>query len=125
MKTSILKNGIALSNQVFQTFGNGNYQYLNDFLIKNLIDDTENNKIISQILVDLNNVDGGGPIVILKTLQSHFTDKLKNGKIDLSYELKLEWGCSAIKKDLIKHEIFDFELDDTKQLLFLYLFIPN
>ncbi|OAQ40443.1 hypothetical protein A5893_05705 [Pedobacter psychrophilus] len=125
MKTSIIQNGISIFNKDYQTFKNGNSKDLNNLMTKNFIDNPENNKIISQILVDLNDKDGGGPIANLKTLEAHFIDDFKKGKVNFAYELKLEWGCSAIKKDLIKHEIFDFELDNEKQLLFLFLFIPS
>lgn len=124
MKTSIIKNGIAVFDKDDHTLKSDDNQDLNNFLTNNFIDNLQNNKAISQVLIDLNNTDGGGPIVNLKTLDAHFIDDFKKGKVSFTFELKLEWGCSAIKKDLIKYEIFDFELDDKKQLLFLFLFIP-
>jgi hypothetical protein len=124
MKTSIIKSGILFSDNDYQHIEKGDTKSLNKLLYRYIIEDPENNKTVSQVLVDLNNTDGGGPIAILKSLEANFIQDHLYGKINFAYELKLEWGCSAIKKDLIKHEIFDFELDEEKRLLFLFLFIP-
>ena len=123
MKTSIIKSGISFSDNDYQNFQKGDAKSLNKLLYRYIIEDPENNKAVSQVLVDLNNKDGGGPIVHLKDLEADFIQDHLYGKINLAYELKLEWSCSAIKKDLIKHETFDFELDKEKKLLFLFLFI--
>jgi hypothetical protein len=124
MKTSIIKNGILFSNKDYQNLKKGDPKILNKLLYRCIIDDTENNKDVSKVLEDLNNTDGGGPMVILKGVEANFIQNHLYGKINFAYELKLEWGCSAIKKEFIKHEVFDFEVDDENKKVFLYLFIP-
>ncbi|MBK0382837.1 hypothetical protein I5M32_07675 [Pedobacter sp. SD-b] len=123
MKTSIIKNGISFSEKDNERLKCGSLD-LGKFLFKYTIDNPEVNNAVSQVLVDLNNTDGGGPMAILKSLEPHLIKDDRYGKVNFAYELKLEWGCSAIKKELLKHETFDFEINHEKRLLYLFLFIP-
>lgn len=124
MKTEVIAGGISFLKNDYEAVLDKK-KFINDFLLKYLIQRQNANQQISLLLEDLNKADGGGPKVTLLSLEGNLNANEIAGKIDIAYQLKLEWGCEAIKKNILKHEKFDFEIDVDKSKLFLYLFIPS
>lgn len=122
MKTEIVKGGIAFLRKDYDAVLEKT-QNINNFLTDYVIKSQNVNQQIALLLADLNRADGGGPIATLVSLDAHLNSDLVSGKVAIAYQLKLEWGCEAIKKDILKYEKFDFEIEVAELKLFLYLFM--
>ncbi|WP_379100786.1 hypothetical protein [Pedobacter alpinus] len=122
MKTKIIKGGVSFLKADYDKLVNFKGS-TDDFFYKYIIQSSGVNKQIAQLLANLNRSDGGGPIVNLVDLDSNLNPDFVKGKIDISYQLKLEWGCEAIKKDILKSEKFDVEFDFKENVFYLYLFL--
>ncbi len=122
MKTEIIKGGINFILKDYKAVI-GQKRSISNFLNYYIITGENTNQQISLLLADLNKADGGGPVVNLVSLEANLNSDFISGKVAIAYQLKLEWGCEAIKKEILKHEKFDFEIDIKQSKLFLYLFI--
>lgn len=124
MKTEMIKSGVGYNEEDYNQLiilKKDETTFLKKYLLNNDLGIIQ----ISKVLADLNNTDGGGPIVKITDLKGKLAFDNLSGKVDIHYQLNLEWGCDGIKKELLKSEKFDVEFDLENKRFFLYLFINN